>query len=108
MSFSLKNSSQTTVVIKLYGNSCFLKCLKYISVHNLFLIIVLFKIDSEEEKIPEEKYVDEMAKNLPQGTDKTPEVLDAALSGLSARYLLKIDSYLYCVLFIICTHKKNY
>ncbi|XP_077289246.1 CDP-diacylglycerol synthase [Arctopsyche grandis] len=43
-------------------------------------------IDSEEEKIPEEKYVDELSKSLAQGTDKTPEVLDAALSGLSARW----------------------
>lgn len=45
------------------------------------------QIDSEEEKIPEEKYVDELSKSLAQGTDKTPEVLDAALSGLSARYV---------------------
>lgn len=42
-------------------------------------------MDSEEEKNLEEKYVDEMAKSLPQGTDKTPEILDSALSGLSTR-----------------------
>ncbi|XP_013201131.1 phosphatidate cytidylyltransferase, photoreceptor-specific [Amyelois transitella] len=43
-------------------------------------------VDSEEEKVLEEKYVDELAKNLPQGTDKTPEILDSALSGLSSRW----------------------
>lgn len=42
-------------------------------------------MDSEEEKNIEEKYVDEMAKSLPQGTDKKPELLDSALSGLSTR-----------------------
>ncbi|KAI8429233.1 hypothetical protein MSG28_007754 [Choristoneura fumiferana] len=41
-------------------------------------------VDSEEEKVLEDKYVDIMAKNLPQGTDKTPEILDSALSGLSS------------------------
>ncbi|KAI8429232.1 hypothetical protein MSG28_007754 [Choristoneura fumiferana] len=43
-------------------------------------------VDSEEEKVLEDKYVDIMAKNLPQGTDKTPEILDSALSGLSSRW----------------------
>uniref|UniRef100_A0A182WJU2 Phosphatidate cytidylyltransferase n=1 Tax=Anopheles minimus TaxID=112268 RepID=A0A182WJU2_9DIPT len=46
-------------------------------------------IDSEtetEERMPEEKYVDEMAKNLPQGTNKMPEVLGQALSGLPDRW----------------------
>lgn len=43
-------------------------------------------IDSEEEKLPEEKYVEEMSKTLPQGTDKTPEVLGQALSGLPDRW----------------------
>ncbi|KAH9630618.1 hypothetical protein HF086_007042 [Spodoptera exigua] len=43
-------------------------------------------VDSEEEKNIEEKYVDELAKSLPQGTDKTPEILDSALSGLSSRW----------------------
>ena len=42
-------------------------------------------IDSEDDKSPEEKYVEEMSKVIPQGTDKTPEVLDSALKGLSAR-----------------------
>lgn len=41
--------------------------------------------DSEDDKSPEEKYVEEMSKIIPQGTDKTPEVLDSALQGLSAR-----------------------
>ncbi|XP_039437028.1 phosphatidate cytidylyltransferase, photoreceptor-specific [Culex pipiens pallens] len=43
-------------------------------------------IDSEEEKLPEEKYVEEMSKTLPQGTNKTPEVLGQALSGLPDRW----------------------
>lgn len=30
--------------------------------------------------------VDEMAKTLPQGTDHTPQILVAALSGLPSRY----------------------
>jgi len=42
-------------------------------------------VDSEEEKIPEEKFVDDLAKNLPQGTDKTPEILDSALKDLPDR-----------------------
>ncbi|CAF4904252.1 unnamed protein product [Pieris macdunnoughi] len=43
-------------------------------------------VDSEEEKALEEKYVDELAKSLPQGTDKTTEIFDSALSGLSTRW----------------------
>lgn len=43
-------------------------------------------VDSEEEKLPEEKYVEELAKTLPQGTDKTPEMLDSALKGLPDRW----------------------
>ncbi|XP_058457081.1 phosphatidate cytidylyltransferase, photoreceptor-specific [Malaya genurostris] len=43
-------------------------------------------VDSEEEKLPDEKYVEELAKSLPQGTDKTPEVLGQALSGLPDRW----------------------
>lgn len=43
-------------------------------------------IDSEDDKSPEEKYAEEMSKVIPQGTDKTPEVLDSALKGLSARW----------------------
>ena len=39
-------------------------------------------MDSEEEKLIEEKDVDEMAKNMPSGTNKPPEVLSSALSGL--------------------------
>jgi phosphatidate cytidylyltransferase len=42
-------------------------------------------VDSEEEKFAEDKYIDDLAKKLPQGTDKTPEVLDSALKGLSDR-----------------------
>lgn len=44
------------------------------------------EVDSEDDKCPEEKFVDEVSKSLPQGTDKTPEVLDSALKGLSARW----------------------
>lgn len=43
-------------------------------------------MDSEEERLPDEKYVDELAKKLPQGTDKTPEVLEEALKGLPDKY----------------------
>lgn len=43
-------------------------------------------VDSEDDKSPEEKYMEEMSKVIPQGTDKTPEVLDSALKGLSARW----------------------
>ena len=42
--------------------------------------------ESEDERLPEEKYVEKLSKELPQGTDKTPEVLSSALSGLSDRY----------------------
>lgn len=31
----------------------------------------------------------ELSKNLPQGTDKTPEVLDSALKGLSDKYVTR-------------------
>lgn len=44
-------------------------------------------MDSEEERLPEEKYVDHLAKTLPQGTDKTPEVLADALKGLPDKYV---------------------
>ncbi|XP_017464923.1 PREDICTED: phosphatidate cytidylyltransferase, photoreceptor-specific [Rhagoletis zephyria] len=43
-------------------------------------------VDSEEEKLPEEKFVDELSKTLPQGTDKTPEILDSALKDLPDRW----------------------
>ncbi|XP_040168165.1 phosphatidate cytidylyltransferase, photoreceptor-specific [Anopheles arabiensis] len=46
-------------------------------------------VDSEtetEERMPDEKYVDEMAKKLPQGTNKMPEVLGYVLSGLPDRW----------------------
>ena len=39
-------------------------------------------MDSEEERLPDEKYVEQMAKKIPQGTDKTPSVLGNALNGL--------------------------
>jgi len=44
--------------------------------------------DSDDEKLPEEKYLEKLAKEIPQGTDKTPEVLSGALHGLSDRLLL--------------------
>jgi hypothetical protein len=44
-----------------------------------------FQVDSEEEKLPDEKFVEDLSKNVPQGTDKTPEVLDSALKGLPDR-----------------------
>lgn len=43
-------------------------------------------MDSEEERLPDEKYVENLAKTLPQGTDKTPEVLTGALKGLPDKY----------------------
>lgn len=43
-------------------------------------------IDSEEEKLPDEKYVEELAKTIPQGTDKTPEMLGSALKDLPDRW----------------------
>lgn len=43
-------------------------------------------IDSEEEKLPEEKDVEEMAKSLPQGTDKAPHILAEVLSGLPDKW----------------------
>lgn len=43
-------------------------------------------IDSEDDKVPEEKYINELSKNLPQGTDKTPDILDSALQGLPDRW----------------------
>lgn len=46
----------------------------------------LLQVDSEEERLPDEKYIDELSKKLPQGTDKTPEVLNSALSGLPDRW----------------------
>lgn len=44
-------------------------------------------MDSEEERLPDEKYVENLAKTLPQGTDKTPEVLTDALKGLPDKYV---------------------
>lgn len=49
---------------------------------NKMYLNVHFQVDSEEERLPDEKYVEELAKKLPQGTDKTPEVLEEALKGL--------------------------
>ncbi|XP_031641066.1 phosphatidate cytidylyltransferase, photoreceptor-specific isoform X2 [Contarinia nasturtii] len=43
-------------------------------------------VDSEEERLPDEKYVEKLAKKLPQGTDKTPEVLEEALKGLPDKW----------------------
>ncbi|XP_055529055.1 phosphatidate cytidylyltransferase, photoreceptor-specific [Wyeomyia smithii] len=43
-------------------------------------------VDSEEEKLPDEKYVEEMAKTIPQGTDKTPSILANILLGLPERW----------------------
>lgn len=53
------------------------------------MFFYVLQIDSEEEKSPEDKYVKELSKNLPQGTDKTPEVLDSALKGLSDKYVVQ-------------------
>lgn len=42
--------------------------------------------DTDDERLPDDKYVDELAKTLPQGTDKTPEVLEEALKGLPDKW----------------------
>lgn len=47
----------------------------------------ILQVDSEEENLPDEKFVEELAKRLPQGTDKTPEVLSTALEGLPDRWV---------------------
>lgn len=65
----------------------------------------ILQVDSEEEKIPEEKFVEELAKNLPQGTDKTPELLDSALKDLPDRYI-QMKIVIYMNLFIIS--RANY
>lgn len=44
------------------------------------------QVDSEEERLPDEKFIDELSKTLPKGTDKTPEVLENALQGLPDRW----------------------
>lgn len=43
-------------------------------------------MDSEDDRLSDEKYVEELAKKLRQGTDKTPEVLEGALKGFPDRY----------------------
>lgn len=43
-------------------------------------------VESEDDRVPEEKYIEEMAKEIAQGTDKTPEVLGGALSGLPQKW----------------------
>lgn len=43
------------------------------------------QIDSEEEKFLEERYAEEMAKKTPQGTDKTPGLLQDIVKGLPDR-----------------------
>jgi phosphatidate cytidylyltransferase len=43
-------------------------------------------MDSDaSEKLPDKKYVEKLAKSMPQGTNKTPEVLDSALKNLPDR-----------------------
>lgn len=44
-----------------------------------------FQVDSDDDRIPDEKYIEDLSKKLPQGTDKTPEVLETALQGVSPR-----------------------
>lgn len=43
------------------------------------------QVDSDDDRIPDEKYIEDLSKKLPQGTDKTPEVLETALQGVSPR-----------------------
>lgn len=58
-----------------------------------FNISIELQVDSEEERLPDEKYVEELAKKLPQGTDKTPEVLEEALKGLPDKYVFSNYSF---------------
>lgn len=46
---------------------------------------LVLQVDSEEEKFLEERYAEEMAKSLPQGTDKTPGILQDIVAGLPQR-----------------------
>lgn len=48
-------------------------------------IYIYLQVDSDDDRIPDEKFIDDLAKKLPQGTDKTPEVLETALQGVSPR-----------------------
>lgn len=50
--------------------------------HHRVVLLCLQVADSEDERLLDEKYAEELAKQLPQGTDKTPEVLEEALKGL--------------------------
>uniref|UniRef100_T1JGW3 Phosphatidate cytidylyltransferase n=1 Tax=Strigamia maritima TaxID=126957 RepID=T1JGW3_STRMM len=43
-------------------------------------------VDSEDDKLPEDQFIEEMSKEIPQGTDKTAEALDQALAGFSQRW----------------------
>lgn len=54
-------------------------------VHNNQWLMFLFQVDSEEEKFLEERYAEKMAKSLPQGTDKTPGLLQNLVAGLPDR-----------------------
>ena len=51
-----------------------------------FYVYFRLQVDSEEERLPDEKYIDELSKTMPKGTDKTPEVLESALQGLPERW----------------------
>lgn len=61
------------------------------------------QVDSEEERLPDERYVEELAKKLPQGTDKTPEVLEEALKGLPDKY--DINMFSICFFFFALTKR---
>lgn len=47
--------------------------------------IVTDVLDSDDERLPEERLVENLAKELPQATDKTAELIDQALSSLPAK-----------------------
>lgn len=48
-------------------------------------MFIHLQVDSEEEKLVDEKMVDDLSKTIPQGTNKTPDVLGAALHSLPDR-----------------------
>ncbi|XP_055388263.1 phosphatidate cytidylyltransferase, photoreceptor-specific-like [Condylostylus longicornis] len=49
-------------------------------------LATLDQLDSEDDKLPEEKYLNNLATTLPKGTDKIPQILKVALEGLPDRW----------------------
>ncbi|XP_063220337.1 phosphatidate cytidylyltransferase, photoreceptor-specific [Bacillus rossius redtenbacheri] len=43
-------------------------------------------VDSEDDRTSKDRFLEDVGTAIPQGTDRSPEVLDSALSGLPARW----------------------